>query len=331
VARPQDGSSPDRGSEVSRPDPRPVARSEDAWIGAISKRFPAGPRVRVGIGHDAAVVAFDGRDVVLKTDTVIDGVDFRLAECGPRLAGRKALAVVVSDFAAMGAVPRACVVSTVLPRGIDFATFDGLAEGLAGAASEFGCDVVGGDTSVADGPLFLAVAAVGEPGPHGTVTRSGAKPGMRLSVTGPLGGSILGRHLRFAPRLRESHVLLALGIPKAMMDLSDGLSTDLPRLCAMSGVGAVLDADRIPAHDDARRMADGVSALEHACNDGEDFELLLAHEPLTDAQRRGLAAEGVTLVDIGAVTAERGVVAIDASSGRKPLVARGYDHLAPRG
>jgi thiamine-monophosphate kinase len=126
-------------------------------------------------------------------------------------------------------------------------------------------------------------------------------------------------------------VLMALGIPKAMMDLSDGLSTDLPRLCAMSGVGAVLDARRIPIHDDARRMTGDGTPLEHACNDGEDFELLLAHDPLTDAQRRGVEAEGVTLVRIGTVTAARAGVQLDSPDGSRPLARGGYDHLGPRG
>jgi thiamine-monophosphate kinase len=302
-------------------------RGEDAWIGAIARRFPQGPRVRVGIGHDAASLVLDDREVVLKVDTIVDGVDVVLAECGPRAAARKAIAVTVSDLAATGALPRACVVSAVLPRSIDFATFDALAQGFSDGAREAGCDVVGGDTSVADAPLVLTVAAVGEPGPHGLVTRAGARPGMRLSVTGPLGGSILGRHLTFTPRLAASQSLLAHGVPRAMMDLSDGLSVDLPRLCAMSGVGAVVDAERVPVHPDVRRMPPGASPLDHALHDGEDFELLLAHDPLSPALVAALEREGVTLHDVGEVTASVGDVVLRRGGDVVPLVPRGWDHL----
>lgn len=315
--------------EPPRDASRPVepARDEDAWIGAIARRFPAGPRVRVGLGHDAAVVAFDGRDVVLKTDTVIDGVDFRLAACGPRAAARKALAVTVSDLAAMAALPRACVVSAVLPRGVDFATFDALAAGFEDGARETGCEVVGGDTSVADAPLVLTVAAIGEPGPHGFVTRAGAQPGMELSVTGPLGGSILGRHLTFAPRVREAQVLASLGVPAAMMDLSDGLSTDLPRLAARSGVGAEVDAAALPVHADVLRLADGVAPWRHALDDGEDFELLVAHRPLAADVRAALAAAGVTLHRVGRVTEAADGVTLREGGRVAPLRRGGYDHL----
>src|SRR5262245_1005800 len=131
-------------------------RSEDDWIRAIARRFSGGPRTQGGIGHDAAVVELDARQLVLKTDVVIDGVDFRLAECGAAAAARKALAVNVSDLAAMAALPRACVVGAVLPRSADFDLFDALAEGFSAAAKEFDCEVVGGDTNTADGPLVLA-------------------------------------------------------------------------------------------------------------------------------------------------------------------------------
>jgi thiamine-monophosphate kinase len=310
---------------------RPDTRDEDAWIAAVSRRFGASPRVLLGPGHDAAVVAFDGREVVLKTDTVVDGVDFRLEACGPRAAGRKALAVTASDLAAMAATPRACVVSAVLPPGVTFETFDGIAAGLADAAEETGCEVVGGDTSVAPGPLVITVSAIGEPGPAGVVGRRGARPGDALSVTGALGGSILGRHLTFRPRLAEAQVLASERIPRAMMDLSDGLSTDLPRLCAMSGVGADVEAARVPIHPDAVRAGGARSPLEHALHDGEDFELLLAHAPLEVEALAALAARGVTLHRIGTVTAAAGEVRLLRDGRATPLERGGYDHLARTG
>jgi len=310
---------------VTRTEP---SRDEDAWIGAVARRFPATPRVRVGLGHDAAVVRFDGRDVVLKTDTVIDGVDFRLAACGPAAAARKAVAVTVSDLAAMAATPRACVVSVVLPRGADFALFDGLARGLARGARAFGCTVVGGDTSVADGPLVLTVSAIGEPGPFGILTRAGARPGDVLSVTGRLGGSLLGRHLTFRPRVREAQVLARLGVPVAMMDLSDGLSTDLRRLCRASGCGAEVDASAVPVHRDAVRSGGPRTPLEHALHDGEDFELLLSHRPLSVRTRAALRRARVDLLPIGRVVAASAGVTIVSAGASTPLRPGGYDHLA---
>ena len=309
----------------------PVARSEDDWLRAVRPRFVDGPRVRVGIGHDCAVVRIDGTNVVMKTDTVIDGVDFVLTECGPIAAARKALAVAVSDLAAAAAWPRACLLSAVLPQGAAFALFDGLAEGFAAAARVFDCDVVGGDTSVAAAPLVLTVMVVGEPMPGGPLTRAGARPGDHLSVTGPLGGSILGRHLTFVPRLAEAAALVARAVPHAMMDLSDGLSTDLPRLCAASGVDALLDARLVPLHPDAvrcsARAGDLRTPIEHALNDGEDFELLVAHAPISDGLRAELLAVGVVLHRIGTVEEGPGRVRITSGEPPVPLPRGGYDHL----
>jgi thiamine-monophosphate kinase len=305
----------------------PAERSEDAWLRAVASRFPAGPRVETGIGHDAACVRLDGRLAVVKTDAVIDGVDFRLAECGPEAAARKAVAVTASDLAATASVPRAAVVAVALPRGAPFALFDGLARGLAAATAECGCDLVGGDTSTYDGPLAVTVALVGEPGPMGVVRRSGARPGDALSVTGALGGSILGRHLTFAPRLREALVLAEGRVPHAMMDLSDGLAADLPRLCAASGVGADVDAERVPVHADARRAPGPGTPLSRALADGEDFELLVAHAPLEPAALAALAARGVVLVRVGTVTAAAGVLRLVTGGVAAPFPRGGYDHL----
>jgi thiamine-monophosphate kinase len=305
----------------------PRERSEDAWLRAVASRFPAGPRVVAGIGHDAACVRLDGRDAVLKTDAVIDGVDFRLAECGAEAAARKAIAVTASDLAATASHPRAALVAVALPRDVDCATFDALARGFAAAAKEVGCDLVGGDTSTYAGPLAITVSLVGEPGPMGVVLRSGALPGDALSVTGPLGGSILGRHLTFSPRLREALLLAERRIPHAMMDLSDGLAADLPRLCEASRCGADVEAERVPIHADARRVPGAGTPLSHALSDGEDFELLLAHAPLSDADLSDLAARGVVLHRIGTVTAEPGRLRLLEGGVAGPFPRGGFDHL----
>jgi thiamine-monophosphate kinase len=281
----------------------------------------------VGVGDDAAVVRLDGRDVVVTADALVDGVHFDLRRCGPAAAARKAVAVNVSDLAAMGALPRACVVAVVLPRGTPFRTFDGLARGFAAASRETGCPVVGGDTNVGPGPLVLAVTAFGDVGRGGPVRRAGARPGDVLSVTGPLGGSILGRHLSFRPRVAEGRALAETGVAHAMMDLSDGLSADLPRLCRASGVGARVFAERVPVHRDARRARGRRTALERALDDGEDFELLVAHAALGPAAARALARRGVVLHAIGEATSDSGRVTLVVEGRERRLPPRGFDHL----
>jgi thiamine-monophosphate kinase len=238
----------------------------------------------------------------------------------------------MSDLAAAGATPRAILVSVVLPKSVDFALFDGLAEGIAAAAREFDLAVAGGDTSVASGPLVLTVAAIGEPSPLGFARRGGGRPGDVLSVTGPLGGSILGRHLTFRPRLAEGRALVARGVVHAMMDLSDGLAADLPRLCAAARGGAEVLAASVPVHADVARLPKEPkgalpAGLAHALFDGEDFELLVAHAPLSAEDARALAAAGVALQAVGTLTDAAGGLRLVLESGAVPFPVGGYDHL----
>lgn len=304
-------------------------RSEDEWVAALAGRLAPGGVDGVGIGHDCAQLDLGGQPAVVATDVLVDGVHFRLAECGARLAAGKALRVNLSDLAAAASVPVAWFLGLVLPQAAPPGLQEELLEGFAEASRTFGVPCAGGDTNVAAGPLVLAVTVVGLPGPMGMLTRSGARVGDVLSVTGPLGGSLLGRHLRAEPRVREAQVLAALRVPHAMMDVSDGLSRDLPRLCLASGVGARLEAARVPVHADALRAADGRrSALEHALDDGEDFELLVAHAPLAPATERELEAAGVRLHAVGQVVPQALGVRLCDAHGSVPLTPRGFDHLA---
>ncbi len=300
---------------------------EDAWLGRALRAFPVGPETVLGLGHDAAAVrAGDDGVLVVAKDVLVDGVHFRLEDCGPSLAARKALAVNLSDLAAAAAMPVGFLVGAVLPRPAERQLFDDLMEGFADAAAEFGCTCVGGDTNSAEGPLVLSVTVLGRPGPAGVLSRSGGSVGDLLSVTGPLGGSGRGRHLTFTPRIAEAQVLARLGIPHAMMDLSDGLSRDLPRLCRASGVGALLAAERLPLHEDTQ-AASTRTPRDRALHDGEDFELLVAHAALDDAQREALAAAGVTLYPIGRVVAPESGVRIRIDGEALPLEVGGFDHL----
>ena len=191
--------------------------------------------------------------------------------------------------------------------------------------------IAGGDTNSWDGPLVVSVTAIGETTTAGSLLRSGARPGDRILVTGSFGGSILGKHLDFEPRVREALLLKDRYVIHAGIDVSDGLSLDLSRLAAESRCGAVLEPGRVPVSEAAvelaRQRADGVTPLGRALADGEDFELILAVPPDTAAK---LLTEqpltNVPLSDVGYFIAEPGLWHIGADGQRQSLAPRGYEH-----
>ena len=256
---------------------------EFEYISWLRDRTPTSPRVLVGPGDDCAVLAASRRPLLVTTDMLMDGVDFVVAEVGPRRAGRKAMAANLSDIAAMAGVPTAAVVSVALPRAIPEARAfaEELYLGLRDVADAFDVPIVGGDTNSWTGALALSVTILGEATEKGAVLRSGAKPGDWIFVTGPLGGSLLGHHLDFTPRVREAQALHAAVDLHAMCDISDGLSADLHHILEESRCGAVLRADAIPISPAAveRSRTTQRSPLEHALGDGEDFELVFAVSP----------------------------------------------------
>src|SRR5437764_9906282 len=262
----------------------PGSPSEFAFINWVRGRTKPHPCVPVGPGDDTAVVDLTSGLTLVTTDMLLGGSCFRLAEAGPRRVGRKAMAVNLSDIAAMAGRPVAAVVSVGLPRQGGRALAEELYRGLREVADAFDTAIVGGDTNSWDGPLVISVTLLGEATARGAVKRSGARPGDWLMVTGPLGGSILGKHLDFTPRVREALHLHTEAPLHAMIDVSDGLAADVGHLCAESCCGAVLRAEAIPIADAAHRMADGRAPLEHALGDGEDFELVCAVAP-EDARR----------------------------------------------
>jgi thiamine-monophosphate kinase len=293
----------------------------------------------LGIGDDAAVVSLAGRSaVVVTTDLLSDGVDFRLGKDDPRLIGRKALAVNLSDLAAMAAQPIAAVIAIALPRaGIGSLTSLELAkqlyEGLLPLAAEFNVGLAGGDTNTHDGPLVISVTALGAVTDRGPLTRRGGQPSDHLLVTGTLGGSILHHHFNFTPRIREAILLHERYNLHAGMDLSDGLALDLSRLASECGCGAVIDTDRLPISTAARDLAglesnDHVAeaALRHALGDGEDFELLLAAPPeVANAILRDQPLD-CPITRIGELIAEHGLFQQSAATMRMPLEPTGWQH-----
>lgn len=304
---------------------------ESAFLAWLAERLPPHPLLALGPGDDAAVLrTASRRDVVVTTDLLTDGVDFVLTEVDPRRVGRKALAVNLSDLAAMAARPLAAVISLALPRRGGLALAQALYEGLLPLAERFDTALAGGDTNSWDGPLVVSVTALGEVGPRGPLRRDTARIGDAVVVTGEFGGSRLGRHLDFEPRVAEALWLAEHAELHAGIDVSDGLSLDALRLAEASGVGLEFRTADVPIAAAARRwaaeLADGSTPLEHAWSDGEDFELILTMPP--EEAKRLVARQplGVPLSIVGRVVAERGLWQIDREGRRAPLAARGYEH-----
>jgi thiamine-monophosphate kinase len=307
----------------------------------LREAIPPSPRIPLGIGDDAALLTeTTGKQTVVTTDMLMDGVDFRLIDHLPVHLGRKALAVNLSDLAAMGARPVAAFVSFALPSlGRDEQELPRkLIEGLLPLAAEFECPIAGGDTNSWLGPLVISITVIGEVDVGQAWLRSGARPGDGILVTGAFGGSIRGRHLTFTPRVREALQLQSMGVEvHAAIDVSDGLSLDLSRICDASGCGARLDLSTIPIHPDTepkRLSPDGSltvyltdkSPLEAALSDGEDFELILAVPPAVAAELLRTQPLGVPLTQIGWFTAERGLTQQLPDGSVLPLAPRGYEH-----
>jgi thiamine-monophosphate kinase len=261
---------------------------------------------------------------------LMDGVDFELGRHEVERIGRKALAVNLSDLAAMAATPVAALVSLALPRQGGESLAKRLYEGMLPLAAEFDCPIAGGDTNSWDGPLVISVTALGEVPPDRRWLRSGARPGDAIIVTGEFGGSIRGRHFDFVPRIREALWMAENARIHAAIDVSDGLSLDLARICEASSCGAVVNLAAIPiaraAEELAKEQNDGSSAIDHALSDGEDFELVLAVPADSAADFVGRQALGVRLARIGQFIEQPGLFSIGKDEKQKPLAPRGYEH-----
>jgi len=297
----------------------------------LCQRLPAHRRLLVGPGDDAAIVRMTAdENLVATTDMLMDGVDFELARHEPERIGRKALAVNLSDLAAMAAQPVAALISLALPRqgGEDLARR--LYDGIMPLAAEFDCPIAGGDVNSWDGPLVISVTALGEVPHQRRWRRSGATPGDAILVTGQFGGSILGRHFDFAPRIHEALWLADNATIHAAIDVSDGLSLDLARVCEASGCGAHIDLKNVPiaaaAADLSRQRNDGSTPLDHALTDGEDFELILAVPPDTADQLLREQPLDTPLTRIGTFVSQQGLFTISEDGQRSPLMPRGYEH-----
>lgn len=267
---------------------------ENALLQRLLARLPHPPSGVTGAGDDCAVAPRNAEwDTLLKVDAVVENVHF-LPDTPPPLIGRKALARAISDVAAMGGVPEFALVTLFVHPSRPVALLEGIYDGLAALAARYGVTVAGGETtSLPQDGLAINIALTGRVEKGCAVLRSTGRAGEVICVSGPLGGSFpSGRHLTFEPRVELARTLLQNGLrPSAMMDLSDGLGTDLPRLAEACGCGFELDFDSIPCNP-------GCSTLQ-AIGDGEDYELLLTMPPAVFAKAN---AAGIRLHAIGTLS-----------------------------
>ncbi len=303
--------------------------SERRLIDWIKKRSAAaGNLVQIGPGDDAALVKLPSSRLLVAIDTIAEGVDFDLAGAAAAV-GRKALAINLSDMAAMGAKALFCLVSVNLREDLPGRFARRLYSGMEAMAAKFDCPIVGGDVTGWSGGVVVTVAIAGVAAGKRAVTRAGARPGEKVFVTGTLGGSILGKHIRFTPRVAEGTWLARNFIPTAMIDISDGLGVDAGHIARESGVSIVLGAAGIPISRAARRIgtADGKSALSHAVGDGEDFELLFTLPAARAAKCVDEWPFKTRLTEIGTVREGKGVYLRHRDGQEEGIDTEGYEHL----
>jgi thiamine-monophosphate kinase len=263
--------------------------AEKSLIARIRRHASDDRRIIAGIGDDCAVVRLPaGHEALITTDFTLEGIHFRRAWHSPQVVGRRCLTRGLSDIAAMGGDPMAAFLSLALPANLPQKWVDGFLAGLLALAREFGVSLAGGDTAESPDGILADVIVLGSAPSGQSIRRSGARAGDRIYVTGELGGSAatldllfsgrklrpadFPRHFRPIPRIEIGRLLRSKGLASAMIDTSDGLSTDLAHICEESGVGAEIDTDRLPLAE-IGRPARPVN-LNFALHGGEDYELL---------------------------------------------------------
>ncbi len=327
-------------------------RSENKLIELLQARYPAeSPLLKKGIGDDAAVIRPNQNEELwlITADMLVERIDFHRDWTTPRLLGRKSISVNLSDLAAMGARPRFFTVSLAIPADISERWILEFHDGMTGKGKSLGAHLIGGDLSRSKRDIIISISAMGESLNRKVLYRAGGKPGDLLYVTGNLGRSAAGlkllqrghsnSHLQKSalqahhdpePRCDAGLWLAQSGLLSCMMDLSDGLSMDLPRLCAASNVGARIWVSDLPVFHESARW--GFDPAELALHGGEDYELLFA----VPSSKSGLLEKTYPaalppITKIGEMSADAGKVWITGPSGnRRRLLPHGYDHFAGR-
>ena len=327
---------------------------EEALIERIIKEklLPkSGNGLVVGVGDDAAVLSTSPEELtIITTDMLVEGTHFRLDLTTPFQLGWKSVAANISDIAAMGGIPTWTFVSLGFRPDTDVEFIDDLYKGMTECAGRFGSKLIGGDTNSVKGDSIISVCQMGLVESDHLTRRNGAQIGDRILVTGFLGdsrgglelllkygldgavsrsNSLVGAHLIPMPRVREARAAVETNAVHAMMDISDGLAADLPKLCKSSGVGATVYADKLPISDELRKVAGKLemSATDLAIGGGEEFELLMAVAPEgVDKIIKAIEDHtGVRVAEIGEIAADS-VEIICADGTRKPLKG-GWEHF----
>lgn len=307
-------------------------------------RISAASDVRRGIGEDCSVIARgDGWLDLVTTDMLVEDVHFLRERISPKQLGAKALAVNLSDIAAMGGEPRHAYISVALPSELEVEEVEALFDGIKEQAQAHGVELLGGDTTRSPGPLVLSIAVVGQVGERDVLYRDGAQPGDQLFVSGYLGDAAAGlhallsadatipaaetlitRHQAPAPHLAAGRALGKSGQARAMIDLSDGLAGDLHHLCEANALGALIHLDALPLSSELRRYAEeqGLDPFQQALVGGEDYVLLVAG----DADLPEALGSALPLYPIGALDDAPGIRTLRDGT-EKELDVRSWDHF----
>ncbi|MEA3346588.1 MAG: thiamine-phosphate kinase [Candidatus Auribacterota bacterium] len=300
---------------------------EFGLIGKFARMTKTGTNVLVGIGDDAAVLKSKTKDFydLFTCDAIVENVHFKLAD-GAKKIGYKAVAVNVSDIAAMGGLPGTAVVAAGISKDISMKFCEEVYSGILSACRKFSVEIVGGDT-VRSREFFISVAMTGVVEKRNITLRKGAVPGDVVMVTGSLGYSLRGKHLTFTPRLKEARWLACKFPVHSMMDISDGLAGDLKRMCDASECGAVIFAEKVPIEKTLKRLRKNVS-LKHAFTDGEDFELLFTVSPRVAAKlEKDFNRKFKVKVSKVGIIIKREKLFLETAGKRKCLNFKGYSHF----
>jgi thiamine-monophosphate kinase len=295
---------------------------EFGLIDRITKDIRTDRSVIVGVGDDAAVLEYNKTEYLLLTcDMLVEDVDFRIDYSRPEQIGWKAVCCSVSDVAAMAGIPRWMVTSVAIPRHLGLDIIDGVYTGMKNAAKSFGINIVGGDTSHSE-KLVIDVTMLGVVKKKNLIKRSGAKVGDAIFVTGTLGGAVRsGRHLGFTPRIKEAQALVENFRINSMIDISDGLSSDLRHILSMSRVGAVIKEALLP-------LSQGASVSD-ALTEGEDFELLFTVSEKEAKRLEKGFARPMRITRIGEIVGRsEAFKLIDESGSARQIKQEGYNHFA---
>lgn len=314
-------------------------RSEFQFINDIKSRYDLKK-----VGDDCAVLPKDDRnDLLITSDMLVENVDFRLDWATPEQVGNKALAVSLSDIAAMGGAPKHAMLSIAIVENLWKGDFlDRFLDGWHHLAHQYGVELIGGDISSTSGPLTIDSTVLGEVPRGGALLRSGAKVGDGVYVTGTIGGaaaglrlklerqdldltsaqSLLEQHLSPRPQLSIAKLLQEHVLANALIDISDGLSSDLAHICEASRVGAEIEAELLPIAPEVRDFFSRDASLDLALNGGEDFQLLF-----TGNEERVREAGLPQVTRIGTITADPGSIELISADGRAVLMPNGYQHF----